>query len=123
MQFTAPFGALTVAHADLQQSALSLQYALPSTWVQPYLGAGVSLTRFSGEQFTLGVQGPQELQLKDSVGVAAQAGLQIPLGRHGLLNAEARFAQSSPTAFVDGTRLQTLEVDPWSLGLYAGWRF
>lgn len=123
MEFSAPFGHLTVAHADLQQNTLSLQYRLPVTRMQPYVGAGVNLTRFSGEQFTAGVQGPQELRLKNSAGAAAQAGLDIPFGRRGLINAEARFAESSPVAFVDGTRLQTLQVDPWCFGLYAGWRF
>lgn len=98
-----------------------------SKW-RPYLGAGVNYTTFFDEKFndTGKAAGLSDLSLKDSWGVAGQAGVDYLLNRNWLLNmsvwwmdidTDVRFKYQGQQQSVS-TRL-----DPWVFMFSAGYRF
>lgn len=86
--------------------------------VQPYVGAGLNYTRFSR------VDLPAGLSLeKNSVGLALQAGADIPLSKGLLLNIDVKKVQIRTDVSSSGSKLGTLKIDPWLIGLGVGWKF
>lgn len=99
---------------------------------RPYLGAGVNFTTFFDEKFNnnpaVGQLGLNDLDLKDSWGVAAQAGLDYNINKNWMLNAsvwwmnietDVRFNSTAANKDFDvHTRL-----DPFVFMFGAGYRF
>lgn len=102
---------------------LLVQYQLaPGAAVQPYLGAGVNFTLiFDTNLSVAGV--PLDLE-RSSLGLAAQAGFNVKLGRGLALNFDAkRAALRSDVSVQGGPRLTTAKLDPWLFSVGLGWRF
>lgn len=96
---------------------LSLQYHFnPDGRVRPYAGVGVNYTRFSGER-------PATLELDNSVGPAAQLGVDFGLNDKWFLNVSARYIDIDTDAKLGGTKLGKVEVDPFVYGLHVGYKF
>ncbi|NMM36229.1 MAG: OmpW family protein [Glaciimonas sp.] len=99
---------------------LSLQYHfLPDAQFSPYLGAGVNYTRVSN------VDLPGGLTLeKDSFGFALQAGVDYKLDKNWSLNLDVKKVQiRSDLSTAGGTKLGTVKIDPWLVGVGVGYRF
>lgn len=97
----------------------TLQYRfLPGAAVQPYLGAGASLTLFMDEQLNSGNQ----LRLDPSFGLAVQAGIDVPLNARWRLGFDARYIDIDSKASVDGQDVGTIEIDPYVLSVNLGYR-
>jgi outer membrane protein len=112
-----------VAETNQLPPTLSVQYHLaPDAAIRPYVGAGVNLTLFYDEQTTGALDG-SSLSLGTSVGLALQAGLDVPIGEHWYLNVEVRYIDIDTKAKLDGASLGHVEIDPWLYGLNAGYRF
>ena len=78
-----------VASAKQLPPTLSVQYHFnPTGRFQPYLGAGVNWTLFF-EEDTTGPLSGADLKLDNSVGIAAQVGVDWTIGEHWLVNATA----------------------------------
>jgi len=90
--------------------------------VQPYVGAGVNVTLFFDKQ-TRGALDGTDLSLDDSVGLAAVAGVDVAVGEHWFVNADVRYMDIDTDAELDGAALETVEIDPWAVGLNVGYRF
>jgi outer membrane protein len=102
-----------------------------SGW-QPYLGLGVNYTIIFDEEVDSdlenalgGLLGASkvDLELDDSLGLAAQVGLDIPLGENWGLNAGIWYIDLNSTAKVKtdvGTVKFDVEIDPWvyNLGIF-----
>ena len=97
--------------------------------LRPYLGVGVNYTTFFDEKFNDNGKdaGLSNLSLKDSWGVAAQAGLDYNLDEHWMLNmsvwwmnieTKTRFDDADGNHHSIDTRL-----DPWVFMFGAGYRF
>ncbi|MBI3311754.1 MAG: outer membrane protein OmpW [Serratia liquefaciens] len=97
--------------------------------LRPYLGLGVNYTTFFDEKFNDNGKdaGLSNLSLKDSWGVAAQAGLDYNLDEHWMLNmsvwwmnieTKTRFDDAAGNHHSIDTRL-----DPWVFMFGAGYRF
>ena len=125
---TAPTGDLaTVSH--LPPSLMAQWYFFDSqSKVRPYLGAGINYTTFFDEKFnsTGKEAGLSDLSLKDSWGVAGQAGVDYLINRDWLINmsvwwmdidTDVRFKHNGVQQNVH-TRL-----DPWVFMFSAGYRF
>ncbi|MDM9615698.1 outer membrane protein OmpW [Kosakonia cowanii] len=125
---TAPTGDLaTVSH--LPPSLMAQWYFFDAqSKVRPYLGAGINYTTFFDEKFnsTGKAAGLSDLSLKDSWGVAGQAGVDYLINRDWLINmsvwwmdidTDVRFKQNGVQQSVH-TRL-----DPWVFMFSAGYRF
>jgi len=84
----------------------------------PYLGAGVNFTQFSAVELPAGVDIDRH-----SVGLALQAGVDIPLQGRLSLNIDVKKVQIRTDVSAGGTQLGTLKVDPLLVGVGLGWRF
>lgn len=98
---------------------LLLQYHfMPEAQFSPYVGAGLNYTRVS--QIDLG-----GLQLeKNSYGLALQAGVDYKLDKNWSLNLDVKKVQiRSDLSTAAGTKLGTVKIDPWLVGVGVGYRF
>lgn len=98
--------------------------------VRPYLGAGPSYFFFINEKSgaTTKQLGADRLKIKDSFGLALQAGVDMPLNTNGLslsLDAKRYIMRPTATWFSDGeTVLKTRQtLDPWLISAGLGFRF
>jgi outer membrane protein len=96
---------------------LSLQYHfMPDSRFRPYVGAGLNYTIFSGER-------PDGLELDNSFGLAAQAGIDVGIDDNWFVNYSVRWIDIDADATLGGQKLGTIEIDPWVFGLHVGYRF
>ncbi|KAB8314242.1 OmpW family protein [Tolypothrix campylonemoides VB511288] len=93
---------------------VSVQLHFGGERVSGFVGAGVNYTLFFGED-TSGPLAGGELELDDSWGLAAHAGVDIALGR-GALRLDARWIDIDADARLDGADLGTVEIDPIAYG-------
>jgi len=85
---------------------------------KPYLGAGVNFTQFSNVELPAGVDIDRH-----SVGLALQAGVDIPLQGNLSLNFDVKKVQIRTDVSAAGANLGTFKVDPLLVGVGLGWRF
>lgn len=104
---------------------LTLQYhftELPV--VRPYLGLGINYTHFSDVHFDAATTAALQPSIKrNSVGLALQAGVDLPLGGGWLLNADAKKVQLDTDVYAGNTKAGNFAVNPWLLSLGVGRRF
>jgi outer membrane protein len=99
---------------------LSVQYHFPlNERFTPYVGLGVNWTIFFNEDLNV----PVNLDLDDSVGVAAQVGVDIELNGPWFMNVDVRYIDIETDAEVGGVDVGTVKIDPWLFGLNVGFRF
>jgi outer membrane protein len=102
---------------------LSVVYhILPDSPIAPYFGVGLNATLFFDES-TKGALAGSKLSLDHSFGLAAVAGVDIPLGSNWFLNADVRYLDIETDAKLDGAKLGTVKIDPWALGLSLAYKF
>lgn len=89
---------------------LSVQYYFnKSSIVTPYLGVGLNYTTFFDEN--LSALGLDNIELKDSFGVAVQAGMDIALGNNWGINFDVRKISIDTEVDKKGTTVDGLKVD------------
>ena len=116
-------GGGTVGETKHLPPTVSAQYHfLPDGAVRPYVGAGLNYT-FMFEEDLKGPLAGAELELDNSVGWAAQIGVDIDLNDNLFLNAEVRYLDIDTDAKVNGADFGTVEIDPLLFGLNLGFRF
>jgi outer membrane protein len=94
-----------------------------SGW-RPYVGLGLNYTHISDVNFNADVDAALGPTLKkDSFGLAAQIGADVPLGGGWLLNVDVKKVQIGTTVYSFGTEAGKLKVDPWLVGIGFGKRF
>ncbi|MCM2132066.1 OmpW/AlkL family protein [Larsenimonas rhizosphaerae] len=76
--------------------------------VQPYVGGGVNYTRFSSEKLDSGAS----LDMDDSWGWAAQAGVDLLINDHWAVNAAAWYLDIDSDATIGGATKTTVHIDP-----------
>ena len=112
-----------VAETKHLPPTLSVQYHFaPEGQIRPYVGAGVNLTLFFDES-TTGALETSSLSLGTSVGLALQAGVDIPVGERWFVNLDVRYIDIETKAKLDGTSLGDVKIDPWVYGVNLGYRF
>lgn len=102
---------------------VSLQWHfLPDGRIDPFVGLGLNYTRF----FSIDEKGPlsgTRLDLDDSWGVAAHAGVAFAFAERWSLTADLRWIRIRTDAEVDGARVGTVDIDPLVYGVAVGYRF
>ncbi|PMR75330.1 OmpW/AlkL family protein [Billgrantia endophytica] len=83
--------------------------------VQPYAGAGLNYTRFSGE--------PEGIDARRSYGAVGQVGIDLAVTENFMLNGFANYADVDSRISVDGDRAGTAKVDPVTIGGGVTFRF
>ena len=119
-----------LASAWVLPPTLTVQYHFASTrHVRPYVGAGVNYTIFWNEAASDGLQtavGPTRVHLKDSVGWAAQAGVDIDITRRVFLNVDVKYIDIDTVARLDtaalGRQRVDVSLDPLVFGIGFGVR-
>ena len=100
----------------------TLQYHFDGDTVSPFIGAGVNYTLFF-DQETTGPLAGTDLDLSNSWGLAAHAGLDFRLGDKGTLRVDVRWIDIDTDVSVDGTDVGTVNIDPLVYGVAYFWRF
>ncbi len=99
-----------------------------SAW-QPYAGVGINYTMFFSESLSNDAKsnlGASNLKLKDSIGLAAEVGLDWNVDKNWLINASVWRAQIRSDASVDTAlgRVKTkVTIDPWVYMVAVGYKF
>lgn len=76
--------------------------------VQPYVGAGLNYTRFSGE--------PSGIDLQKSYGAAGQVGIDLAITKNVSLNGFANYADVDSDIRQNGSTIGRADVDPVTVG-------
>lgn len=83
--------------------------------VQPYVGAGLNYTRFSGE--------PEGIDARRSYGAVGQVGIDLAVTDNFMLNGFANYADVDSRLASEGERIGTAKVDPMTIGGGVTFRF
>ncbi|MEN1927173.1 OmpW family outer membrane protein [Luteimonas sp. MJ293] len=95
---------------------VSLQYHFNREGtVRPLLGLGVNYTTFFSEGTTGALTG-SDLDLGDSWGLAAHAGIDFDVGERGAIRVDVRWMDIDSDVTVDGVKLGTANIDPLVYG-------
>lgn len=99
---------------------LLLQYHFtPESRFSPYVGAGINYTRISSVDI---LNGGAQLE-SNSVGGALQAGFDVKIDKHWLINFDIKKVQISSDVKMGGTKVSSVKIDPWLIGVGVGYRF
>ncbi|MEO5865800.1 MAG: OmpW family outer membrane protein [Sphingomonas sp.] len=97
--------------------------------VRPYVGAGVNYTIFWNEKASPGLEaavGKTRVSMTDSIGWAAQAGIDVDISRRVFVNFDAKYIKIRTTARLDtiaiGTQNVRIHLDPLVVGVGLGIR-
>lgn len=97
---------------------------------QPYVGIGVNYTVFFSEDVDSDLEailGKGDLEIDDSIGLAAQVGFDYAIDEHWLLNASVWYIDIDTDAefkFDSGSRVKAdVDIDPWVYMLGVGYKF
>ena len=102
---------------------LSLQYHFaPQATIRPYVGVGLNYTLFFEEK-TQGALAGTKLELDPSFGLAGQVGLDVALNDRWFVNADVRYIDIGSDAKLNGASLNTVQIDPYVIGVSIGRRF
>ena len=122
-------GAELVSDAKLVPATLTVKYHFNPGGLSPYIGAGPTYFLFFDEEpgaatLPLGITGQN---LSNELGLAVQAGIDIPVGRNFAVSFDAKryFVGTTATWYAGGTPgIQTEhDLDPWVLSAGVGVRF
>ena len=92
---------------------------IPEGTVRPYVGIGLNYTMFSDVKLTVAGADID----RNSWGLAYGAGVDIRLARQWFLNLDAKYVNIETDVKVNGSKLTTLEINPWLLSVGVGYRF
>lgn len=108
-----------VASTQHLPPALSLQYhPLGDAVIDPFVGLGINRTLFFREALP-----DARLQLSNTWGVAAQAGVDWHISADWAVGADLRYLQIEPDASVDGSPIGKVKINPLLYGVTATYRF
>ena len=124
-------GAALVDHVMILPATVTLKYHLPLKGVKPYIGVGPSVFFFIDEKpgATAQFLGASRVHLDNKVGIALQAGLDIPVNDKGLgvsIDAKKYFMNTTAHFYTAaGVEALTTEhkLDPWVLSAGISYRF
>lgn len=94
---------------------VSVQYHFGNGTVKPFVGLGINYTLFMSEE-TEGALAGADLELDDSFGLAAHAGIDFEVGEKGAIRIDARWIDIDTDAKLNGTDIGTVNIDPLVYG-------
>lgn len=125
-------GAELAKNVLILPATLTLKYHVPVGPIKPYIGAGPSVFFFLKDKVGSALAGSpfnfDKLTVKDKLGFALQAGVDIPLNDQGMsLSLDAKRYFMRPTAhFYDGgadVYDAKIKLDPWVVSAGVAYRF
>ena len=100
----------------------TLQYHFDGETVSPFIGAGVNYTLFFDQQ-TSGPLAGAELDLGNSWGLAAHAGVDFRLADNRAIRLDVRWMDIDTDVSVNGADVGTVKIDPLVYGVAYVWTF
>ena len=100
----------------------TLQYHFDGGTVSPFIGAGVNYTLFFDQQ-TSGPLAGAELDLGNSWGLAAHAGVDFRLADNRAIRLDVRWMDIDTDVSVNGADVGTVKIDPLVYGVAYVWNF
>jgi len=85
--------------------------------VQPYVGAGLNYTRFSGEDT------PLPIDVRHSYGAIGQLGVDLAVAQGLMLNGFVSYADVSADVRLEGNKIGEAKIDPMTIGGGITYRF
>ena len=98
----------------------TLQYHFDGKTVSPFIGAGLNYTLFYDQDTTGPLQGA-ELDLGNSWGLTARAGLDFKIGEKQAIRVDIRWVDISSDVSVNGDDVGTVDIDPIVYGVAYVW--
>jgi outer membrane protein len=115
---------------QLPPTLILLYNFAPKASVRPYAGVGLNYTTFFSEKVTDSLSGgglANGISLKDSTGLAIEAGVDVDIGKDMFFNASLWRMDIDTKATLKGGALDgatvDVTIDPWALFVGVGWRF
>lgn len=115
---------------ELPPTLILLYNFAPKSNVRPYAGIGVNYTTFFSEKVTGALSGPglaTGLSLKDSTGLAVEAGVDVDIDKDWFFNASLWRMDIDTKATLNGGALDgstvNVSIDPWAMFVGVGRRF
>lgn len=119
-----------LGEVNLLPPTLTLQWHFrPDQTFDPYIGAGVNYTAFLDRnlKFSQGIPGTKIKVDSDSWGLVAQAGFDVNLKDGWMINADVKYVQIDTDVeakLASGwTKIDSLDINPWVIGIGVGKRF
>jgi outer membrane protein len=116
-------GDVALGKTVLLPPTLTVQYHFnPLGPFRPYVGAGLNYTFFFDTQN----EGVSDLHFKNNVGYDLQAGVDVALDEHWMINFDVKklFLSTKASMWAGTTRIQAnVDIDPWIIGAGVGYRF
>ena len=106
----------------LPPTVSAMWYPMPEATLKPFVGVGLNYTTFFDIK-EKGALAGTKLELDDSFGVAAMAGVEYKLGPHSALFVDLRWMDIDTKAEVNGAGIGTIHIDPLAYGLAYVYRF
>lgn len=124
-------GAQFVSNANIIPATLTIKYHFGADGgIRPYVGVGPSYFLFIDEKVgsDAAALGATRVKINDKVGMALQAGIDVPVGDNGLsvtLDAKRYFMRTDATFFASQTEVLKTHhrLDPWVVSAGIGVRF
>lgn len=104
---------------ELPPTLLVQYHFTPESRFSPYVGAGINYTRISDVHL---LNDSAQLD-SNSVGGALQAGLDIKIDQHWLVNFDLKKLQIRSDVKAGGVKISNVRIDPWLFGVGVGYRF
>ncbi len=99
---------------------LSLQYHFDTgSVITPFVGVGVNYTTFFDDTLDSGAR----LDLDDSWGLAAHAGVDFKISEAGSLRVDMRYIDIDTDVKINGVKVDTVDIDPFVFGVAYVHRF
>nr|WP_174507169.1 OmpW family outer membrane protein [Acinetobacter sp. Marseille-Q1620] len=109
-----------IGHTRYLPPTLSVQYNFnPDGKWNPYIGAGVNYTIYLNEKLFSG----DKLDITNSFGFAATAGMDYQINKHFSLGAEARYIDVNSDLKINGITVGNGDVNPMVYTLTLGYKF
>ena len=113
----APDTPVAIDEFRMDSHFLMFKYNFPGTSLRPYLGFGLNYTRLHGQDSAVAAMD------RNNWAPAAQAGFDLTLGTHWLLNADVKYARLRPGLSLPGQPASHMTMDPVFFGIGVGYRF
>jgi outer membrane protein len=118
-------GRVSLGSVHILPPSLMLQAHLPTGGkAHPYIGAGINYTLIYDQTGFLGTDSDAgEVDLSDSFGWVAQAGLDYDIGERALFNLDVKYVSLNTDVSVGGDEVDTVDVNPVLVRVGFGYRF
>jgi len=126
---TGPLAGADVSNVRVLPPTLTLQYHFaPKATLRPYVGVGLNYTVFYNAKLgaALVANGATDIDYDNSVGLAAQAGLDVDINKDWFVNLDVKYIKIDTTATITGGALAgavNVDINPWVVGVGIGTRF